>query len=97
MKVYGSEAEFVDWRRLLLCLAQPWSLPSPADLVAALREFTAVSPSQEVVGRVDYGRVGMWLSAGGDDDRDKSLKQVSYQKLTSSCSVLTFLPLAGIL
>ena len=77
-KLYGSDVEFVDWRRLLLCLLHPLPHPSSADLVKALQEFKAVSPAHSVVGREEYGRVSLeFLNNLKDKSEAKRIKQVS--------------------
>ena len=58
--LYGNTTEYVDWRRFLVVVAQPWPLPTPQQLVAALQQFTAVAPVG-TVSRQQYSRVQTWL------------------------------------
>eukprot|EP00731_Ephydatia_muelleri_P019022 Em0011g1062a len=40
--LYGKEAEEVDWKRLLVGVAQPWPLPTKEQLLAALETFSRI-------------------------------------------------------
>ena len=73
--MYGSEVEYVDWRRLLLCLIHPLPRPSPDDLVSALQEFVAVSHTPGgAVTREEFGRVRLWFTDESSDQ--EKIKQV---------------------
>ena len=64
----------VDWRRLLVTLAQPWTTPTFQQLVDALARFEAVGVSGRV-SREQYQRTRIWLDESGEE-RDIQLKQV---------------------
>lgn len=40
--LYGKEAEEVDWKRLLVGVAQPWPLPTKEQLLAAMETFSRI-------------------------------------------------------
>ncbi len=59
----------VDWRRLLLALAQPWTTPTAEQLVSM------VTTMKGRVSREEYGQTRIWLDESGEE-RDSRLKQV---------------------
>ncbi len=59
----------VDWRRLLLTLAQPWTTPTAEQLVSMVKTMSGR------ISREEYGRTSTWLDDSGDE-RDSRLKQV---------------------
>lgn len=48
--IYGRNETNVDWRRLLMCVAQPWAIPAAQQLVNAWTALT--SGEQEIMGVV---------------------------------------------
>ena len=65
----------VDWRRLLVTLAQPWTTPTPQQLVDTLTKYEAVGVRGRV-SREQYQWTRTWLDESGEE-RDVQLKHVS--------------------
>ena len=58
----------------MLCLAQPFPLPTIEDLLSAQELFKAIHPE-----RIDWNsfdNVSLWLDKRAESNRDKRLKQV---------------------
>ena len=72
--VYGVGADMVDWRQLLLVLAQPWTTPTSQQLIVALTKFQAVGVSGRVT-REQYQWTRTWLD-DSEEERDTRLKLV---------------------
>ena len=77
--IYGRSAVSVDWRRLVLCLSQPYPLPSSQDLLTALssmRDTLKDGRNDKMITRQEYMSVPTWLDEGADEDRNARLKPV---------------------
>ena len=58
----------------MLCLAQPFPLPTTEDLLSAQELFKAIHPE-----RIDWNSfdtVPLWLDLRAENNREKGLKQV---------------------
>ena len=77
--IYGRSAVSVDWRRLVLCLSQPYPLPSAQDLLTTLSSIRAAlnGRNSKMITREDYMSTSIWLDERADEDRDTRLKSVS--------------------
>ena len=80
--LYGQDAVHVDWRKFLVCVAQPWPLPSSQQLVEAVHTFSVLGSGERVVGREEYKEARTWLTEQSQPspkgfDRNKELKNVS--------------------
>lgn len=73
--VYSETQIIVNWSRLVLCLAQPFPLPTTEDLLSAQELFRVIHP--ERVDWNDFNSVSLWLDQRAESDRDKRLKQVN--------------------
>ena len=76
--VYGKSIVSVDWRRLVLCLAQPYPLPTTEDLLTTLTSMRAsVDVKKErLISRDAYMSVQLWLDDRSEEERDTRLKSV---------------------
>lgn len=59
--LYGKDAEEVDWRRLLVGVAQPWPLPTKEQLLAAMETFSMVEPTYKLT-YSQYMSADTWMS-----------------------------------
>ena len=87
--LFGRESDYVDWRHFLVCVSQPWRLPTSNQLVEALQRFTSVS-GEGTVSEEQYLAVDTWLTAeqqpsNGGFNRAEKLKEV--------CRIGTCIPL----
>uniref|UniRef100_F7AB98 Sperm flagellar 2 n=1 Tax=Monodelphis domestica TaxID=13616 RepID=F7AB98_MONDO len=56
-------SEFVDWRRFLLVVSQPWPLPSEEELLETLNRFKAIDEDEKgTVTWEQYEQVGLWFT-----------------------------------
>ena len=77
--LYGVEVDYVDWRKFVVCLVQPPSLPSSQQLVEAVQGFAAVGGAGGTVTREEYMGVETWITADTATegfDRPQKLKEV---------------------
>ena len=78
--LFGREAEEVDWRRLLVGVAQPWPLPSKEQLLAAMETFSKIEPTCKL-SYAQYMGVETWLyeeakRCAGGYNRTEKLREV---------------------
>ncbi|XP_051845724.1 sperm flagellar protein 2 isoform X8 [Antechinus flavipes] len=60
-------SEFVDWRKFLLVVSQPWPLPSEEELLQTLKRFKEIDKDgMGSVTQEQYKQVGLWFT--GDKD-----------------------------
>ncbi|XP_074063067.1 sperm flagellar protein 2-like [Macrotis lagotis] len=60
-------SEFVDWRKFLLVVSQPWPLPSEEELLKTLKRFKKIDEAGKgTVTLEQYKQVGLWFT--GDID-----------------------------
>lgn len=77
--LYGGKEDYVDWRKFLVCVAQPWPIPSSQQLVEAAQRFAAVAGVEGRVTRGEYMGVETWITAGPAAEgfnRPQKLKEV---------------------
>ena len=76
--VYGKSIVSVDWRRLVLCLAQPYPLPTTEDLLTTLTSMRASvdDKKKRLISRDAYMSVQLWLDDRSEEERDTRLKSV---------------------
>ena len=80
--VYGAGVDFVDWKRFMVCVAQPWPLPTAWQLVEAMQAFAERSGGGRCVTKEQYEAARIWLDSGcdqvadGEFDRSTAMKQV---------------------
>ena len=76
--VYGKSIVSVDWRRLVLCLAQPYPLPTTEDLLTTLTSMRASVDvkKEKLISRDAYMSVQLWLDDRSEEERDTRLKSV---------------------
>ena len=81
-ELYGKEADYVDWKHFLVCVAQPWPVPSPQQLVAALQSLHSVMGRGRQASRQQYMAVQTWLEDGeGDEEREGGTRFNRVEKL----------------
>ena len=76
--VYGKSIVSVDWHRLVLCLAQPYPLPTTEDLLTTLTSMRASvdDKKEKLISRDAYMSVQLWLDDRSEEERDTRLKSV---------------------
>ena len=80
--ICGAGVDFIDWRRFVVCVAQPWPLPTARHLVEAMQVFTKKSRWGRCVTREQYEATRIWLDSERDQvaeaefDRTKAMTQV---------------------
>ena len=76
--MYGKSIVSVDWRRLVLCLAQPYPLPTTEDLLTTLTSMRASvdDKKERLISRDAYMSVQLWLDDRSEEERDTRLKSV---------------------
>ena len=71
MSLYGIDSDYVDWRQFIVCVAQPWSLPSAQDLLDAKEQFfsqISTGPDSDgvsnrlVLNREQFMAADIWLT-----------------------------------
>ena len=85
--MYGVDSDYVDWRQFIVCVAQPWPLPSAQDLLDATQQFSSISgTSSDIVNqrlllnREQFMAADIWLcrhqpqEAGQQNDLSRSVK-----------------------
>uniref|UniRef100_A0A4X2LC40 Calponin-homology (CH) domain-containing protein n=1 Tax=Vombatus ursinus TaxID=29139 RepID=A0A4X2LC40_VOMUR len=56
-------SEFIDWRRFLLVVSQPWPFPSEGELLETLTRFKAIDEAEKgTVTLEQYEQVGLWFT-----------------------------------
>ncbi|XP_074138791.1 sperm flagellar protein 2 isoform X12 [Sminthopsis crassicaudata] len=56
-------SEFVDWRKFLLVVSQPWPLPSEEELLQTLERFKEIDKDGKgTVTQEQYEQVGLWFT-----------------------------------
>lgn len=60
-ELYGREADYVDWKHFLVCVAQPWPLPLPHQLLNTLGRFQVTVGKGKMANRQQYMAVRLWL------------------------------------
>lgn len=80
--MFGSEVDIVNWRHLLLCLAQPWPVPSPQELLQALTQYEGLSTaSPGLLSKEQFLSTRVWLDDGEQDQfRNGRMKEVKEVK-----------------
>ncbi len=73
MMLYGRNAINVDWKRLVICVAQPWTLPTANQLVDDLSAL--ISGTEEFMGKVmidkeKFMSTELWLECPQEDTVD---------------------------
>ncbi|XP_019853137.1 PREDICTED: sperm flagellar protein 2-like [Amphimedon queenslandica] len=92
--IYGRSAVSVDWRRLVLCLSQPYPLPSSQDLLTALSSMrsTLDGRNNKMITREEYMSVPIWLDERADEDRNARLKPFFFELFKdNSCDTLDYM------
>ena len=77
--LYGGKEDYVDWWKFVVCVAQPWPIPSSQQLVEATQRFAAVAEVEGRVTRGEYMGVETWITAGPATEgfnRPQKLKEV---------------------
>ena len=77
--LYGGKEDYVDWRKFVVCVAQPWPIPSSQQLVEAAQRLAEVAGVEGRVTRGEYMGVETWISAGPATEgfnRPQKLKEV---------------------
>ena len=77
--LYGGKEDYVDWQKFVVCVAQPWPIPSSQQLVEATQRFAAVAEVEGRVTRGEYMGVETWITAGPATEgfnRPQKLKEV---------------------
>ena len=77
--LYGGKEDYVDWRKFVVCVAQPWPIPSSQQLVEATQRFAAVAEVEGRVTRGEYMGVETWITARSVTEgfnRPRKLKEV---------------------
>ena len=62
--LYGGREDYVDWRKFVVCAAQPWPIPSSKQLVEAAQGLAAVAAVEGRVTRGEYMGVETWITGG---------------------------------
>ncbi|XP_068782480.1 sperm flagellar protein 2-like [Struthio camelus] len=63
----AANSELIDWRRFLLAAAQPWPVPSVAQLLKTLHSFKSVDETGSgFVTQEYYTQVGLWFKGNED-------------------------------
>ena len=89
MKIlFGVNVDFVDWRRVLLCVALPWPLPTSQQLVEAcsIMEDNADDSGNNRISKEKFMATDIWLDHNREEkeevvakvDQSYGLKEGSY-------------------
>ena len=88
-ELYGKEADYVDWRHLLVCAAQPWPLPLPHQLLETLERFQKAVGRDQRANRQQFMAVETWMDEkererrgterGSGFNRNEKLKQFLFE------------------
>ena len=81
-ELFGKEADLVDWRHFLVCVAQPWPLPLPHQLLETLGGFREASGGEQRVGRQVFMAVELWMDKEEGErgfNRNEKLKQFLFE------------------
>ena len=86
-ELYGKEADYVDWRHFLVCVAQPWPLPLTHQLLETLQRLRDTANSKGKISREKFMATQTWMDeeeAGiggmrGSFNRNEKLKQFFFQ------------------
>ncbi|XP_019856217.1 PREDICTED: sperm flagellar protein 2-like isoform X1 [Amphimedon queenslandica] len=98
--IYGRSAVSVDWRRLVLCLSQPYPLPSSQDLLTALSSMRATldGRNNKMITREEYMSVPIWLDERADEDRNARLKPFFFELFKDNlCDTLDYMNMLMVL
>ena len=70
-ELYGKEADYVDWKHFLVCVAKPWPEPSPQQLVQAVERFWSEAGRGKLAMRAHYEAVETWLMRKARQDKER--------------------------
>ena len=85
--LYGGREDYVDWRKFVVCAAQPWPIPSSKQLVEAAQRLAAVAGVEGRVTRGEYMGVETWITGGPATEgynRPQKLKEVHTYSLLNT-------------
>ena len=70
--MYGKRADLIQWFRFLQCVAQPYTIPTSQDLLAALDSFKTLPKNTD-----QWIQQPLWFNE--EDIRERIIKQVTHE------------------